>query len=80
MRIGENLNLQDGRSLYFGVATSDVSATTSVSESEDLVPSGSRPVRVCIGAVVTLEVIVVRSASALRFFLKIRRRVMEDKR
>ena len=46
----------DGRLLYSGVVTSDVSATPSVSE--DSVSSGitvSRPERVCDGAVVTLE-------------------------
>ena len=57
MRIGENLNLPDWRLLYlyFGVATSDGSATLSVSVSEGLVSSGSRPERMCVGAVVTLE-------------------------
>ena len=57
-----NLNLPDGRLLYFGLvaATSDVSASPSVSISEDSVSlrslSVSRPGRECGGAVVTLEV------------------------
>ena len=66
MRIGENLNLPDARLLYFEGANFDVSATPSVSSSENSVSLGSRPERVCVGAIVTLEVLV-RSASALRF-------------
>ena len=56
MRIGENLNLPDERLLYFVVVTSDASAMSSVSVSEDLVSLGSRPERLCVGVVVTLEV------------------------
>ena len=61
MRTGKNLNLPDRRLLYFEVATSSVSATASVSVSEDSVSSGSRPERVPVrvDGVVTLEVLVV---------------------
>ena len=57
-----NLNLPEGRLLYFGfvAATSDDSASPNVSISEDSVSlcslSVSRPGRECAGAVVTLEV------------------------
>ena len=67
--------------LYFGVAPWDVPATPSASESVGEYPgslsnSQSRPARLCVGTVVTLEVY----ASELRFVGRSRRRdMMVDK-